>query len=139
MAGLSEYAPDGTCSAVVDALARAGARSGRPATTASARSAPNGTYVVGIDPEADGYGSPTITVLDAATGEEVVTFEAALPRRTVGGFCDPDGLGRRRGARGQAVSSGTSTYMMRLGLDGSVQRIGIPSAGVSGLTVAVPS
>ena len=30
-------------------------------------------------------------------------------------------------------------FMMRLGLDGSVQRIDIPSAGASGLTVAVPS
>ena len=42
--------------------------------------------MVGIDPEADGNGTPTISVLDAATGQEVVTFEAALPRRTVGGF-----------------------------------------------------
>ena len=29
--------------------------------------------------------------------------------------------------------------MMRLGLDGSVQRIDIPSAGLSGLKVAMPS
>ena len=34
---------------------------------------------------------------------------------------------------------GDESYMMRLGLDGSVQRIGIPSSGLSGLTVAVPS
>lgn len=34
---------------------------------------------------------------------------------------------------------GEDGYMMRLGLDGSVQRIGIPSAGLSGLTAAMPS
>ena len=34
---------------------------------------------------------------------------------------------------------GDEHYIMRLGLDGSVQRIDIPSAGLSGLTVAVPS
>ena len=34
---------------------------------------------------------------------------------------------------------GDDYYMMRLGLDGSVQRIDIPSAGLSGLTVAMPS
>ena len=99
---------------------------------------PSGAYVAGIDPEADGPGSPTISVLDAATGEELMTFEAALPRRTVGGFWtqmawDGDEALVARLWRGEDY------FMMRLGLDGSVQRIDIPSAGASGLTVAVPS
>ncbi len=34
---------------------------------------------------------------------------------------------------------GDESHIMRLGLDGSVQRIGIESAGLSGLDVAVPS
>ena len=34
---------------------------------------------------------------------------------------------------------GDESHMMRLGLDGSVKRIDIPSTGLSGLKVAVPS
>ena len=77
-------------------------------------------------------------MLDAATGEEVVTFEAALPPRTFGGFwTQMTWIGDEALVVRMVV--GEDTYIMRLGLDGSVQRIGIPSAGVSGLKVAVPS
>ena len=77
-------------------------------------------------------------MLDAATGEEVVTFEAVLPRRTVGGFWSQMAW---EGDEALVVRmfSGDDYFMMRLGLDGSVQRIAIPSAGESGLSVAVPS
>ena len=34
---------------------------------------------------------------------------------------------------------GEESYMVRLGLDGTVQRIGVAASGASGLTVAVPS
>jgi hypothetical protein len=37
------------------------------------------------------------------------------------------------------LSVGDDYQMVRLGLDGSVQRIDIPSAGLSGLKVAMPS
>ena len=66
-----------------------------------------------------------------------MSFEAVLPRRTVGGFWtqmawdDDEALVVR-------MFAGDDYYMMRLGLDGSVQRIDIPSSGTSGLTVAVP-
>ena len=77
-------------------------------------------------------------MLDAATGKELVTFEAVLPRRTVGGFCTQMAwVGDE--ALVVRMYVGDDYYMMRLGLDGSVQRIDIPSAGVSGLKVAVPS
>ena len=71
-------------------------------------------------------------------GKEVVEFEAVLPRRTVGGFwTQMTWVGDE--ALVVRLFVGEDYYMMRLGLDGSVRRIDIPSAGVSGLTVAVPS
>ena len=138
VAGLTTITTEGSCWGVTDGLARTGALAWRTCDHRLGPFSPSGTYVVGLDPEADGDGVPTISVLDAATGEEVVEFEAALPRRTVGGFWtqmawDGDNALVARLWRGEDY------FMMRLGLDGSVQRIDIPSAGVSGLSVAVPS
>jgi hypothetical protein len=137
VAGITELRPEGTCFGVVDAVA-----GGDPLwTTCDYRLGPfsaGGAYVVGISPETDGNGSPTITVLDAATGEEVVAFEAVLPRRTVGGFwTQMTWVGDE--AIVARMFDGDESYLMRLGLDGSVQRIDVPSSGLSGLTVAVPS
>ncbi|CUR61061.1 hypothetical protein NOCA1240164 [metagenome] len=136
VAGL--VAGDRTCSAVVQGVSDAGATLWETCDHALGPFSPGGQYVIGFDPEADGYGSPTITVLDAATGEEVVTYEAALPRRTVGGFWTQVAW---EGDEALVVRLfvGDDTSMMRLGLDGTVQRIDIPSAGPSGLSVAVPS
>ena len=137
VAGLVDITQDGSCWGVVDGLARTGARTWETCDHRLGPFSANGTYVVGTDPEAVD-GSPTITVLDGATGQEVVTFEAVLPRRTVGGFWT-----QMTWEGDEAIVarlwSGDDYFMMRLGLDGSVQRIGIPSAGLSGLTVAVPS
>jgi hypothetical protein len=138
VAGLTETRLDGACSAVVDGLARTGAPLWRTCDHRFGAFSPSGTYVVGTDPLADGNGSPTIAVLDAATGEEIVTFEAVLPRRTVGGFWTQMAW-EGDGALVVRMFSGDDYFMMRLGLDGSVQRIDIPSAGASGLSVAVPS
>lgn len=137
VAGITEFRPEGTCFGVVDVAADGG-----PAwTTCDHRLGPfsaGGAYVVGWDPEADGYGSPTLTVLDAVTGEEVATFEAVVPRRAVGGFND-----QVTWVGDEAIVArlfiGDDYSMMRLGLDGSVQRIDIPSSGISGLMVAMPS
>lgn len=138
VAGLTAATPGRACSAVMDGLARTGAPAWETCDHRLGPFSPSGQYVVGTDTMADGYGSPTITVLDAATGEEVVDFEVVLPRRTVGGFWSQmawegdDALVVR-------MFSGDDYHMMRLGVDGSVQRIGIPSVGASGLKVAVPS
>ena len=137
VAGITELRPEGTCFGVV-----AAAGGGDPSwTTCEHRLGPfsaTGRYVVGARAEADGNGTPDITVLDAATGKEVVTFEAALPRRTVGGFwTQMTWIGDE--ALVVRLWAGDESSMMRLGLDGSVRRIGIASAGPSGLGVAVPS
>ena len=137
VAGITEFRPEGTCFGVVDAIAR----DGDPAwTTCDHRLGPfsaSGAYVVGTSAQ-DENGSPKITVLDAATGEEVVAFEAVLPRRTAGGFWTQMAWEGDEAIVAR-LWSGDDFSMVRLGLDGSVQRIGINSAGLSGLTVAVPS
>jgi hypothetical protein len=138
VAGLSEATLDRACSAVVDGLARTGAPAWETCVHRLGPFSSTGRYVVGTDAMADGYGSPTLTVLDAATGEEVVDFEPVLPRRTVGGFWSQmTWIGDE--ALVVRMFSGDDYHMMRLGMDGSVQRIDIPSAGASGLKVAVPS
>jgi hypothetical protein len=134
VAGLSSLTADGACSAAVDGA-------GTPAWETCEHSigafSPSGTYVVGTDPEADGYGSPTVSVLDGSTGEEIVTFEVALPRRTVGGFWSQMAWEGDE-ALVVRVFRGEEYDMMRLGLDGTVRLIDIDSAGASGLTVAEP-
>ncbi len=134
VAGLSRLTADGACSGAVNGA-------GTPVWETCEHSigafSPSGTYVVGTDPEADGYGSPTLSVLDGSTGEEIFTFEAALPRRTVGGFYSQVAW---EGDEALVVRlfRGEEYDMMRLGLDGTVRRIDIDSAGASGLTVAQP-
>lgn len=134
VAGLSSLTADGACSAAVDGT---GTTVWETCEHAIGAFSPSGAYVVGTDPEADGDGSPTVSVLDGRTGEEVVTFEAALPRRTVGGFWSQVAW---EGDEALVVRlfRGEEYAMMRLGLDGTVRRIDLDSAGASGLTVAEP-
>ena len=77
-------------------------------------------------------------MLDGSTGEEIVTFEADLPRRTVGGFWSQVAWEGDEALVVRNCSDGEEYAMMRLGLDGTVRRIDLDSAGASGLTVAEP-
>lgn len=137
VAGLKGSRDGRACSAVVEGVADTGATLWDTCDHTLGPISPGGAYVVGFAPEADGNGSATVTVLDAATGEEVVTFEAVLPLRTVGGFWTQLAW---EGDQALVVRmfSGDDDFMLRLGLDGRVQRIDLPSAGASGLTVAAP-
>ena len=134
VAGLTSLTADGTCSAAVDGAGRTVWETCEHGIGAFS---PSGTYVVGTDPEGDGYGSPTVSVLDGSTGEEIVTFEVALPRRTVGGFWSQVAWEGDE-ALVVRIFRGEEYAMMRLGLDGTVRRIDLDSAGASGLTVAEP-
>lgn len=138
VAGFTEFNPDGSCSGLVDGLARTGALIWDTCRYRLGPFSPDGAHVVGTDPQTDGNGSPTLAVLDAATGEAVVDFKVAAGRRQVAGIYsqmaweDADTLVVR-------VMSGEDYFIVRLGLDGSVQRVGIASAGASGLAVAAPN
>lgn len=81
---------------------------------------PDGSYVFGIDPEADGMGSPSAAVLDARTGEVLVRFEPDRNDQLVLSqlaWEDDDSL--------VAVTvDGIEGLMLRLGLEGTVEAVG---------------
>jgi hypothetical protein len=132
VAGVISSDIEGSCSAVVDGRAPTGDVTWETCDYALSAFSPDGTHVVGTVASGDAYGSPTLAILDATTGEPVVDFEVAGARSQVVGIDsrmaweDGDTLVVR-------VMVGDDYAMMRLGLDGTVQRIGIPSAGASGL------
>lgn len=136
VAGLTEIAADGSCWGVVDGLARTGATVWDTCDYRLGSFSPDGSHLVGTAPDADGNGSPTLALLDASTGEPVVDFEVAGARKRPAGIWtqmaweDDDTLVVR-------VFTGGEDYdIVRLGLDGTVQRVDIDSAGESGLSVA---
>lgn len=138
VAGMTRSDPDGSCSAVVDGLARTGDPIWDTCDHTLGPFSPTGRYVVGLAAYLDGNGSPTLAILDAATGEPVVDFEVAGGRRQV------VGMWTQMAWEGDEavvvrVMIGQDYFIVRLGVDGSVQRVGIASAGATGLTVAVPS
>ena len=92
---------------------------------------PDGSLVVGSAPDADGYGSPTLAILDATTGERIVDFEVAGPATRSSGST-PGWPGRTTTRSSSRVMSGEDFSIVRLGLDGTVQRVDIPSAGAPG-------
>jgi hypothetical protein len=128
---------EGSCSAVVDGTAPSGTVVWETCDYALDHFSPDGQHVVGTVASGGEYGSPTLAVLDAATGEVVVDFEVVLPRRRVGGVNETNVLWEDHGHLVARVwTSGEDSMIVRLGLDGTVQRLGIASAGASGLSMA---
>ena len=135
VAGLTEIKADGSCWGVVDGVARTGTTIWDTCDYRLGSFSPDGSHLVGTAPDADNYGSPTLALLDATTGKPVVDFEVAGARKQVVGIWsqmaweDDETLVVR-------VMTGDDYSIVRLGLDGTVQRVDIPSAGASGLSVA---
>jgi hypothetical protein len=133
--GVTSSDVEGSCSAVVDGRARTGDAVWETCDYRLDSLSPDGQHVVGFSPQADGYGSPTLAIIEASTGRPVVDFEVTEGRRQVVGIDtrtaweDDDTLVIR-------VMTADDYHVVRVGLDGSVQRLGITSAGVSGLAVA---
>jgi hypothetical protein len=135
VAGRTQYRPEGTCYGVLDGVARTGSLAWETCDHRLGPFSPDGSYVVGTDPNSDSEGSPTVAILDAATGESLVDFAVTGGKRQFVGIWsqmaweDEEHLVVR-------VYIGEDYFMVRLGTDGSVQRIGIPATGASGLAVA---
>jgi hypothetical protein len=128
---------EGSCSAVIDGTAPSGAVVWETCDYALDHFSPDGQHVVGTIASAGEYGSPTLAVLDATTGEVVVDFELVLPRRQVGGVNETNILWEDDGHLVARVwQGGDGSVIVRLGLDGTVQRLGVASAGASGLSMA---
>lgn len=127
----------GSCSAIVDGTAPSGVVAWETCDYALDHFSPDGEHVVGTVAADGEYGSPTLAVLDATTGEVVVDFELVIPRRQVGGVNETNILWEDDGHLVARVwPGGEGSAIVRLGLDGTVQRLGTDSAGASGLAMA---
>jgi hypothetical protein len=134
--GVTSSDLQGSCSAVVDGRARTGEAVWETCDHLLDSFSPDGQHVVGFAPDSDGYGSPTVSILDASTGEPLLDFEVVGSRRQVVAFHD-----RVAWEGGDSLVltmlSGDERFVVRLGLDGSVQRVGgASSIDSSGLVVA---
>lgn len=126
VAGVTRVQDDlSSCSAVIDAQTRTGTPAWSTCDYTLAAFSPDGRYVVGLASYLDPNGSPTLAVLDAATGEAIVDYELIGPRNSVVGIYervaweDADTLV-------VTLASGDRQYVVRLGLDGTVERIIAP-------------
>jgi hypothetical protein len=124
------------CSAVVDGRARTGGVVWETCEYALDGFSPDGQHVVGFAADSDGYGSPTVSVLDARTGDTLVDVDVAGSRRQVVAFYDRVGW-EDDDTMVLTMLNGDERFVVRLGLDGSVQRVGgATSVDSSGLVVA---
>ncbi|WP_210504366.1 TolB-like translocation protein [Nocardioides xinjiangensis] len=135
VAGVTRSTVEGSCSAVVDGRAGNGRVMWDTCDYTLTSFSPDGRHLVGLVASGGEYGSPTLAVLDAATGEPVVDFEVAAGRRQIVGIDDRIAWADD-GTLVVRVMHGEDYYVVQLGLDGTVQRVGIASAGASGLSVA---
>jgi hypothetical protein len=82
VAGQTEFLGDGSCSGVTDPLAGTKLLWETCDYQLGAFS-PDGRYIVGLAPYSDGPGSPSLSILDARTGEPVVDYRGPKDRQTV--------------------------------------------------------
>jgi hypothetical protein len=127
VAGQTSYSDDGSCWAVVDAAADPGAVAWETCDHSLGEFSPDGQHLVGFAPYLDGNGSPTLSILDAATGDVVADFEVTPVRNQVVGI-NSEAYWEDDSTLVTTVVSGDRQYVVRLGLDGSVERLETPTA-----------
>jgi hypothetical protein len=95
---------------------------------------PDGRYVVGslAEPMGDGFGSGRAAVLDARTGEVMVEFESEGERLQLSQILWEDATHL---VSVVVATADAETFMLRLGLDGEVERIG-PSGVIENMGLA---
>ncbi|GAA5135953.1 hypothetical protein GCM10023339_74370 [Alloalcanivorax gelatiniphagus] len=130
VSGQTSFSGDGSCWKVVDATAGgAGATVWKTCDYSLLAFSPDGEHVVGLTDYLTQDGSPTLAVLDAATGDPVIDFELAGSRTEVVGI-NPEILWEDVDTLVTTAATGGRQYVVRLGLDGSVERIDIDSPGL---------
>jgi hypothetical protein len=125
VAGLTSSEIEGSCSAVVDGTARTGAPAWETCDYQLGAFSPDGGLVVGFAAQGDGYGSRTVSILDAATGETVVDFEVAAKRRQVVGVNDLVAWEDEQTLAVTLNGADGKQYVVRLGADGTVERVAV--------------
>ena len=81
VAGQTKFLGDGSCSGVTDPQAGSGLL-WDTCDYQLGQFSPDGRYVVGLAPYSDGPGSPSLSILDARTGEPVVDYRGPKGRQT---------------------------------------------------------
>lgn len=126
VAGVTRVRDDlSSCSAVIDAHTLTGTPTWHTCDYTLVAFSSDGRFVVGLASYLDPNGSPTLAVLDAATGKRVIDYRLIGPPNGVLGI-------NERVAWEDAdtvvttMVSGDHQYVVRLGLDGSVERIIAP-------------
>ncbi len=84
---------------------------------------PDGRHVVGLTDYLTPDGSPTLAILDAASGEVVVDFRLVGARTGVVGI-NPELAWEDGASLVATVYSGGEQSVVRLGVDGTVERVG---------------
>jgi hypothetical protein len=118
ISGLVSYGIDGGCSGVMDPAS--GELVWKSCDYSNLRFSPDGRHVVADASYFDGPGSPSLTILDAETGEVVSDFRPTARRTVVGvsqaAWEDDDSVLAY-------IDEGGDQAMVRLGLDGSIERV----------------
>ena len=119
---VSRDADSSTCSAVIDVRTRA--ESWETCDYEPVSFSPDGRHVAAFAAQYDGSGSPSLALLDASTGDTVVDFELVGP---------PDSFAATSEVAWEddetlllTMVSGNVQYVVRVGLDGTVERVGGP-------------
>jgi hypothetical protein len=84
---------------------------------------PDGRHLLGFTDYLTPDGSPTLAVLDAASGERVLDFELVGARTGVVGI-NPEVAWEDDDTLVATLVTGNRQYVVRLGLDGTVERVG---------------
>ena len=124
VAGRTSSSGGGSCSAVVDGRAGTGSALWDTCDHELGAFSPDGAHLVGFADVTDGP-SPTVSILDATTGRSVLDFEVAGARDRVVGIA-PEVAWEDDRTLLATYLDGTQQYVVRLGLDGTVERVAGP-------------
>ena len=123
VAGLTSVDGATSCSAVIDARARADAPMWETCDRQLGAFSPDGQRLVGFADTPDGP-SPTLSVLDAVTGGAILDFEVTGARDRVVGIAQA--VWESDQTLLATYVDGNQQYVVRLGIDGTVQRVAGP-------------
>lgn len=137
----TRFTGDGSCWQVRDAGA-GGAEVWRTCDYSLLGFSPDGRHLLGFTDYLTAEGSTTLAVLEATTGERVVDFELVGSRTGVVGI-NAEVAWEDDDTVVAALSTGGQQYVVRLGLDGTVERVGGEGVDVApgdvALMLAAPS
>lgn len=121
VSGQTTFEGDGSCWQVTDAVT--GSVVWDTCDYSVLAFSPNGQYVVGFTDYLTPDGSPTLAILDAVTGQRVVDFELVGARTGVVGINQEVVWEDDRTLVATLVTH-DQQYVVRLGVDGTVERVG---------------